>query len=397
MNTSGGGLSGSQTFTANQTGNNTFTVALNSSTSAGNSTIVQRTSDGYIYANYFNTTPNDVSSGITKVCVETGNDGFIRHGTAAAVRSFINVANGATNTTNPNNATISIAAGTSLSGGGSFTTDQSGNGTITINHADTSSQGSVNNSGRTYIQDITLDTHGHITGITSATETAVSNVNRIIQVQTGANTVHQLGNTETMVLKTGSNISYTVDTPNQGDVTITATNTTYSAGTGLSLSGTTFNNTITNNNQLTNGAGYTTYSSNQATNNNSNVHFEGLMVGQTSGSTANTIRCVGDVVAYYSSDERLKDNITPIKNSLEKVGQLKGYEFDWNDKQEVYEGHDVGVIAQEVEKVVPEIVETREHDGYKAVKYEKLVPLLINAINELKAEVEELKSINKKV
>ena len=153
----------------------------------------------------------------------------------------------------------------------------------------------------------------------------------------------------------------------------------------------------TNNNQLSNGAGYTTYTSNQTLNSSSNVHFEGLMVGQTSGSTANTIRCSGDVVAFYSSDERLKDNITPIENSLEKVGQLKGYEFDWNDKQEVYKGHDVGVIAQEVEKVVPEIVETREHDGYKAVKYEKLVPLLINAINELKAEIEELKSINKKV
>jgi len=54
------------------------------------------------------------------------------------------------------------------------------------------------------------------------------------------------------------------------------------------------------------------------------------------------------------------------------------------------------VTNQEVEKVVPEIVETRE-DGYKAVKYDKLVPLLINAINELKAEIEELKSINKKV
>ena len=123
-----------------------------------------------------------------------------------------------------------------------------------------------------------------------------------------------------------------------------------------------------------------------------NIQMGGLGVGGTP--TANTIRCVGDVVAFYSSDERLKDNITPIENSLEKVGQLKGYEFDWNDKQEVYEGHDVGVIAQEVEKVVPEIVETREHDGYKAVKYEKLVPLLINAINELKAEIEELKDIN---
>ena len=158
----------------------------------------------------------------------------------------------------------------------------------------------------------------------------------------------------------------------------------------------------TNNNQLTNGAGYTTYTSNQATNNNSNVKFDGLRVGDTTAAPANTIQCTGDVVAFASSDERLKDNIKPITNSLEKVGQLKGYEFDWNDKQVVHSGHDVGVIAQEVEKVVPEIVETREHDGYKAVKYEKLVPLLINAINELteqnkliRSELENLKSINR--
>jgi|11_taG_2_1085331.scaffolds.fasta_scaffold00579_5 hypothetical protein len=191
-------------------------------------------------------------------------------------------------------------------------------------------------------------------------------------------------------------------------VTISSVNTTYGVGDG-GLTQKNFTTTlknkldgiaagatnVTSNSQISNGEGYTTYSANQTLNNNSNVHFEGLMVGQTSGSTANTIRCVGDVVAFYSSDERLKDNITPIENSLEKVGQLKGYEFDWNDKQEVYEGHDVGVIAQEVEKVVPEIVTTREHDGYKAVKYEKLVPLLINAINELKAEIEELKVINK--
>lgn len=148
----------------------------------------------------------------------------------------------------------------------------------------------------------------------------------------------------------------------------------------------------TNNNQLTNGAGYTTYSSNQTLNTTSNVHFEGLMVGQTSGATANTIRCVGDVVAYYSSDERLKNNIEPIKNSLDIVGELTGYEFDWDEEaQDVYTGHDVGVIAQEVERVLPDLVETRDYNGYKAVKYEKLIAVLINAINELAQEVKELK------
>jgi len=199
----------------------------------------------------------------------------------------------------------------------------------------------------------------------------------------GATTVSRSGNTFT--------ISST-DTNTNTQLTDAQVRSKFSAGSNVSISSSgVISATDTN----------TTYTRasfiNQSVNNNDNVHFEGLMVGQTSGSTANTIRCTGDVVAFYSSDERLKDNITPIENSLEKVGQLKGYEFDWNDNQEVYEGHDVGVIAQEVEKVVPEIVETREHDGYKAVKYEKLVPLLINAVNELKAEIEELKIINKDI
>ena len=55
-----------------------------------------------------------------------------------------------------------------------------------------------------------------------------------------------------------------------------------------------------------------------------------------------------------------------------------------------FEGHDVGVIAQEIEKVLPEVVTTRDN-GYKAVKYEKIIPLLVEAIKELQAEVQELK------
>ena len=79
-------------------------------------------------------------------------------------------------------ATITISAGGGLQTGGNFTTNQSTNETITLAHADTSSQASVNNSGRTYIQDITLDTYGHITGITSATET-VTNTNQLTTFQ----------------------------------------------------------------------------------------------------------------------------------------------------------------------------------------------------------------------
>jgi hypothetical protein len=102
------------------------------------------------------------------------------------------------------------------------------------------------------------------------------------------------------------------------------------------------------------------------------------------------INASADVIAYTTSDRRLKDNIKPIEKPLEKLLKLSGNTFTWNDKQSTYTGNDVGVIAQEVEEVFPEIVETRD-SGYKAVKYEKLVPLLIESIKELKKEVEDLK------
>ena len=111
------------------------------------------------------------------------------------------------------------------------------------------------------------------------------------------------------------------------------------------------------------------------------------------------IRADGDVVAYYSSDERLKENIEIIPNALSKVQQIRGVTFDWTDEYLEKQGgedgyfhrkHDSGVIAQDVEKVLPELVAERP-DGTKAVRYEKLVAVLIEAVKELKQEIEELK------
>lgn len=116
----------------------------------------------------------------------------------------------------------------------------------------------------------------------------------------------------------------------------------------------------------------------------------GVTVGGNINATG-FVSASGDVIAFASSDERLKDNLKPISDPLEKISNISGYEFDWNDKQNLYSGHDVGVVAQEIEQVIPEIVTERD-DGYKAVKYEKLVPLLIESIKELTAKVEELES-----
>ena len=108
------------------------------------------------------------------------------------------------------------------------------------------------------------------------------------------------------------------------------------------------------------------------------------------------LRIFGDVIAYAASDKRLKNNIQPINNALDTLTNIGGYTFDWDETLKDTHGHegkDIGVIAQEIEKVLPEVVTTRE-SGYKAVKYEKIVPLLIEAIKELKAEVDRLKSGN---
>jgi hypothetical protein len=102
-----------------------------------------------------------------------------------------------------------------------------------------------------------------------------------------------------------------------------------------------------------------------------------------------TLQVTGEVFAYYSSDERLKDNVKPIENAIDKIKMIGGYEFDWNSLSRTNSGHDVGVIAQEIEKVLPEVVTTK-NDGFKGVRYEKLTSLLIQANKELIQRVEEL-------
>ena len=109
------------------------------------------------------------------------------------------------------------------------------------------------------------------------------------------------------------------------------------------------------------------------------------------------IYCTDNITAYYSSDINLKDNIRPIESALFKVQQINGVTFDWNEKSSKIQqdkGHDVGLIAQEVEMVLPEVVVLRP-DGIKAIAYEKVVPLLVESIKELTKRVEELENGSK--
>jgi hypothetical protein len=109
----------------------------------------------------------------------------------------------------------------------------------------------------------------------------------------------------------------------------------------------------------------------------------------------NALYCGSDITAWYSSDSRLKDNVKPIEGALDKISKIGGYEFDWNaTAKEQFpdrETHDIGVIAQEIQAVQPEVVVERDN-GYLAVNYEKLVPLLIQGIKELQEEVKALRA-----
>ena len=398
--------------------------------------------------------------------------------------------------------------------------------TITINHADTSSQGSINNSGNTFIQDVTLDTYGHVTGLTSATvsigngqidgrtsglglsgsmdatanqsgdttftvtsnATTAATANTIAYRDASADIHARLFRSEFASFTTTANAvmvqhnqgadnyirpmtpaqlrslmglaanpyvydnygSWSFDTSSNGtNETVTSGDVVrFSAGTGMTVnhSGDTITftcnvvNTDTNTNDIDyiNSASFNTSNGvltlggvgnagatvdldgrytdngyadtmNQHTRTTDNVHHEGLMIGQTSGATANTIRCVGDIVAYYS-DDRLKNKIGNIENALDKVNQLNGFTFTANqtaiDLGVEADGDRVrvGVSAQEVEAVLPEAVTEApvENDkDYKTVQYEKMVPLLIEAIKELteenkliRTELENIKSIN---
>ena len=374
---------------------------------------------------------------------------------------------------------------------------------LTAHPSITEASANLSNSGRTYIQSITLDSNGHVTAVSTGTET-VTDTNTFRTVTAGGNT---LGSTETLAFTAGTNVTIT---ETGGAVTINATDTdtvytlpeatatvrggielfsdtdqsvaantvtstanrtygiqlnsdgqavvnvpwedtTYSAGTGIDVSSNTFSVDVSD--FMTNGADNRvvtatgtdgmnaenglTYSttSNVSTLNltkqghqvikldagtfgsssivlNANstggrnvieatndLYIERLgstkiQVTSTGVDVTGALTATGDITAYYSSDERLKDNVTPIENATDKVKAIGGYTFEWKEGIEDITnktGKDIGVIAQEIEEVAPELVHTRDN-GYKGVDYPKLVALLIESNKELIKRVEELES-----
>jgi len=191
-------------------------------------------------------------------------------------------------------------------------------------------------------------------------------------------------------------------TPSSGTLLIGNSSSGYTSAT---LTGT--SNRIT----ITNGNGAITISTPQDIGTGANAQFASIGIGTVASGNAGEIRATADITSYYS-DERLKENVELIPNALDKVMSLRGVTYNANQLAESFgftnKEKQVGVLAGDVKKVLPEAVKPAPFDliridenteisssgeNYMTVQYEKIVPLLIEAIKELNNEIKQLKGI----
>ena len=118
-----------------------------------------------------------------------------------------------------------------------------------------------------------------------------------------------------------------------------------------------------------------------------------------SGITASSnITATGNITAYYTSDRRLKQNINPLTMGLDTIAKLKPVTYNWNDLAKGYNEvvdmskTNIGLIAQDLEEVIPELIHGMYNSDIKGIDYIQLIPVLIQSIKELKLEVDELKN-----
>ena len=213
---------------------------------------------------------------------------------------------------------------------------------------------------------------------------------------------HLVTGATTVDLVTGATTTGVTKAINIGTLGASGSTTNITLGSAVSgaLGTTTINNKLSVASEITTAATTFTLLNTTAT----QIDFGGaataINVGSTTASSAVNFKCditaKGNITAYYTSDKRLKDNITPITNPLEKLLKLSGNTFKWTDEHyatqnsELVKEYDVGVVAQEVQAVLPEAVHERDN-GMLAVDYQKLIPLLIECIKAQQIQIDELK------
>jgi hypothetical protein len=267
--------------------------------------------------------------------------------------------------------------------------------------------------------------YGHANNAFNSSNTKVATVSgtagRVTSSGTTAITVDLA--TTTVVASTYGSASaipgFTVDAYGritQANSTAFSAVTSAVAGTGISVSGATGAVTFTNSGvtsavagtgvTVSGATGAVTFSIGQAVGTGANFQVNSLGVGTAGSGTTGEIRATNNITAFYS-DKRLKDIISTIPNALDKLLTLSGVIFTQNKKAEEFGYTDyseqVGVIAQEVQAVLPQVVkpapfdldennQSKSGENYITVQYEKLVPLLIEAIKEQQKQIDELKA-----
>ena len=377
--------------------------------------------------------------------VRTGGSNFVLFKGLAAPSSntfgVISLANTATLKANITGGMITALANTiGISDGGTnnstYTTgalvQYNGSGIVSL--ANTGTAGTYGNS--SYVPIITTDAYGRISGVTNTaiSLSASSLSGGTISSTILGNSTHYIGTTAITLNRASASQTLTGVSIDGSAGSVTNAVTFNNGGSG-SASGTTFNgsgaitvsyNTIgaqvagsysplAGSSSITTvgtissgtwqgtaiGASYvstlnqnTSGSAGTFTSTTQNSQFNSIGVNTAASGTAGEIRATNNITAYYS-DDRLKNKLGPILNALSKVKSLNGFYYEANETaQELgYEAiREVGVSAQEVQSILPEIVVPAPiSDKYLTVRYEKLIPLLVEAIKELSEEVERLK------
>ena len=207
------------------------------------------------------------------------------------------------------------------------------------------------------------------TGSINVNETAIAALNAKTLVSSSLQLASDISGS---ITATSASFANTIN-----DITVTGALHAVSASYAISSSHSEVADAVTFNNGLTTDA---------------DTQFDSIGIGTAASGTTGEIRATGDITAFYSSDERLKENFKNLDGALDKVNKIGGYEFDWKDGIEDVvskKGHDIGVKAQELQAQYPELVHERDN-GFLAVDYVKLNAVLIEAVKELTARVVEL-------
>lgn len=367
--TSGSYLRGNGTDVVMSTIQAADVPTLNQNTTGNAATATSATTATNLAGGSAGTIPYQSAAGTT-VQLAAGSSGQVLQSNGAAAPSWVAA------TAAANNGTLTMAvSGTGLSGSQTFTANQATNATFTV----TSNATNANTASTIVARDASGNfSAGTITATLSGNASTATSA-------TTAGTITSQANSATITAATANTASTIVLRDASGN---------FSAGTiTATLSGNA--STATSATSATSATTATTATTANALNTGNNYQVNSLGIGTAASGTAGEIRATNNITAYYS-DERLKTKVGDITNALDKVRQITTMIYHANETAVGF-GYDasiieVGVTAQSVQAVQPEVVAPAPiDDRYLTVRYERLVPLIIEAIKELELQVQELR------